>query len=178
MKQQRRFSASVSTDKHGLVVIGGESNSKTRSTSIETLKDKEWTELGQSDSLEISRHCAATVNQGNDIFLIGGHYKEQRFSDQVIKLVLNKNNKIEIINVKGTKMKHGREFHNCAFVDKENIIVVGGRNHSGTLNSVEVFNARTLRWTAPSQCQLNFSISHAQLISVQDQKGKLAVLLK
>ena len=56
MKKIRRFSAAVSSEAYGLVATGGESNSKTRHSSIEHLRGNIWIEL-PGTLLKISRHC-------------------------------------------------------------------------------------------------------------------------
>ena len=161
MKNNRRFSASVSTENLGLVVIGGESDSKTRHSSVEFLMGDTWKEL-PSAKLKISRHCAVSVNE-NDVYIIGGHFEDQPFSKNVF--VLNMRAGGNISPVKGSPIKHGRQFHACGKVGKDRIIVAGGRNYQGLLRSVEVFNLRTLRWTEPIHIQLKDGISHAQFIS-------------
>ena len=159
MKTQRRFSASVSTEAYGLIVIGGESNSKERLSSVEYLRDETWEEL-IGVQLQISRHCAVFMN-GIGIYVIGGHFENQPFSGKVFLLDLRES---KARPVKDTLMKNGRQFHSCANMGKDRIIVAGGRNHLGFLKSVEVLNLRTLKWTEPKHLQLNIGISHAQLI--------------
>ena len=156
----RRFTAAVSTEAFGLVATGGESDSKTRHSSIEHLKGKTWREL-PGTLPKISRHCAATLN-GNDIFIIGGHLEDKPFSDEVYVINIRAN---ITKRAKGSSMRHGRQFHSCATFGQDKIIVVGGRNCQGLLSSVEVFSIRTTQWTEPKQLQLKFGIAHAQLIS-------------
>ena len=160
MNNNRRFSASVSTESLGLVVIGGESDSKARHSSVEFLMGDTWKELS-SAKLKISRHCAVSIND-EEIYIIGGNLEDQPFSKNVFVLNMPAG---DISPVKGSSIKHGRQFHSCAKVGKDRIIVAGGRNYQGLLRSVEVFNLRTLRWTEPIHIQLKDVISHAQFIS-------------
>ena len=124
-----------------------------------------WKEL-PSAKLKISRHCAVSLND-YDVYIIGGHFEDQPFSKNVF--VLNMRAGGNISSVKGSPIKHGRQFHSCAKVGKDRIIVAGGRNYQGLLSSVEIFDIRTYRWTEPKQLQLQFGVSHAQLIP--DLKG-------
>ena len=159
MNKNRRFSATVSTMAFGVAVIGGESDSKTKPSSIEHFMGDSWKELPGA-KLKVSRHCAVSLN-GIDVFIIGGHLEDQPFSDRVFLLSTKTNN---IRPLKGSSMKRGRQFHACSNFDKDSIIVVGGRNYQGLLQSVEVFNLRTLMWTEPTNLQLSIGIAHAQLI--------------
>ena len=123
-----------------------------------------WIELAGT-LLKISRHCAVSLN-GIDIHIIGGHLEDKPFSDEVSVVNIRKN--ITRLT-KVSSMKHGRQFHSCAKFGQDRIIVVGGRNYQGLLSSVEIFDIRTYRWTEPKQLQLQFGVSHAQLIP--DLKG-------
>ena len=156
----RRFTAPASTEAYGLVVTGGETDSKTRHSSIEHLRGKTWKEL-PGTLPKISRHCAASIN-GNDIYIMGGHLENKPFSDEVF--VINIRANITIL-AKVSSMKHGRQFHSCTKFGQDRIIVAGGRNYQGLLSSVEVFSIKTTQWTEPKQLQLKFGIAHAQLIS-------------
>ena len=167
MNEIRRFSAAVSSETYGLVAIGGESDSKTRHSSIENLVGKTWKEL-PGNLPKISRHCAASLG-GNDIYIIGGHLEDKPFSDEVFLISMKAN-----ITRTAPPMKYGRQFHSCAKFGQDKIIVVGGRNYQGLLSSVEVFNTRAYLWTEPTQLQLQFGISHAQLIP--DLTGYLWIL--
>jgi len=160
MTKLRRFSETVSTAAFGLVVIGGESDSRARHSSIEYYQGTQWLELAKPQ-LQISRHCAVSFD-GKDIYIIGGHIEDQPFSNKVF--LLNMPTKT-IKELKGSFMKHGRQFHSCAVIDKDKIITVGGRDHLGFLPSVEVLNIGTLIWTEPKHLQLNTGIAHSQLIS-------------
>ena len=163
--KRRRFASTVKTRDGDLVVIGGESDSSsststTRHSSVEVLTDKTLSELPDV-KLQISRHCAVTLN-GIDIVVIGGHLDDAPFSRKTLMLRM-RGSSGKLIEL--APMKHGRQFHSCAAVEKDTIIVAGGRNYQGFMMSVEVFDVRLSRWTEPTQLQLKFGISQSQLVA-------------
>ena len=162
--KRRRFASTLKTRDGDLVVIGGESDSSststTRHSSVEVLTDKTLSELPDV-KLQISRHCAVTLN-GIDIVVIGGHLDDAPFSRKTLILRM-RDSSGKLIEL--APMKHGRQFPSCAAVEKDTIIVVGGRNYQGFMTSVEVFDVRLSRWTEPTQLQLKFGISQSQLVA-------------
>ena len=164
--KRRRFASTLKTRDGDLVVIGGESDSSstststTRHSSVEILTEKTWNELPDV-KLQISRHCAVTLN-GIDIVVIGGHLDDAPFSRKTLMLRMRgSSSKL----IEPAPMKHGRQFHSCAAVEKDTIIVVGGRNHQGFMTSVQMFDVRLSRWTDPTHLQLKFGISQSQLVA-------------
>lgn len=146
----------------GLVVIGGEADSKTRHSTVSTLRslDQEW-QLIPNLRIKVSRHCSVPVNS-REILVIGGLLDDQPFSDKVIKIDFETFEAFTLTS----RMKIGRQLHSCAVVDPKKIVVVGGRDYRGLVSSVEVFNVMTSTWTTPKYLELPQAIGYGQLIPV------------
>ena len=165
MEERRRFSSTVSLPRLGLVVIGGESDSRTRHSTMSALRSPAhgWKEI-LDFAAKVSRHCSVSFSS-SAIFVIGGFVEDQPFSDKVMKINLETLNAFTLTS----RMKTGRQLHSCAVVDSNKIIVVGGRNYRGLVSSVEVFNVMTSTWSSPKHLEFAQAPGYGQLVSVHGE---------
>ena len=140
-------------------MIGGESTSITRYSSIAILKDQNWT-IFANLSIPLSRHCSVIVND-RDIYMIGGYVDKDPFSGKTITFNLKSQNFYTI----RSEMKTGRQLHSCSVIDTNKIIAVGGHNFKGSLKTVEVFYTSTQRWTEFKSLEFKTGLGYGHLFS-------------
>ena len=125
-----------------------------------SLKNKNWEHLANLPN-PVSRHCTSKTKEEN-IYIIGGRQGTSHFSDETTEfnILTNKSSAI------GARLTRGRQFHSCAMLDENQIIVVGGRSERGALKTVETLDTRTSKkWIERKNLELPIAISYAQLVS-------------
>ena len=158
MDLRRRFASAAAIPGSGLVVIGGESDSRTRHSSVEILTDLKWTPLSNLPDT-ISRHCSVVLNH-QEVVIIGGFIGDDPFSGKA--LIFNPESGKSYPFSSG--LKTGRQLHDCALINRNKIVVVGGRSLTGFLRSIEVLNTVTGRWDELKHLELPMGGSFGRLL--------------
>ena len=82
--------------------------------------------------------CTGVINK--KVYLVGGYKEGEKFTSSVE--VVDKNFQI----TKASSMIVGRQLHGMCAFDNRYLIVAGGRNHTGTLKSCEIYDSFTDKW--------------------------------
>jgi hypothetical protein len=119
-----------------------------------------WKQVTQLDK-PVSRHCTIQAKE-DTIYIIGGLTESSSFSDETITFnILTKAS-----TTMRVKLNRGRQLHSCAWLNGNNIIVVGGRDARGPLKSVETLDTRTSKkWIERKNLELPLGISYAQIVT-------------
>jgi len=154
---KRHFLTLTQMPDSSVYAIGGENNGG-KLTSIEKFNGAEWTPY--SDHLSsVSHHCAVTLDE-KTILIIGGTVNSTPYSTETF-LFTPKAEGPQLD--KGSPLIHGRNFHSCARMKSNDIIVVGGCNHRSELASVEILRRRALKWNQGPE--LPIAISYASIVA-------------
>lgn len=84
-----------------------------------------------------SRHCIVRYSN-TSVFIIAGVIRSKSFSRQTFFYDLA----TQFLQM-GPSLHHGRQLHSCAMIDSKHVLVAGGRNFLGGLNSVEILDVTT-----------------------------------
>jgi N-acetylneuraminic acid mutarotase len=161
LPEKLRFASLTTLINSTNVIIGGEKDAKNLRSSIMSLNDSTWTQVGNL-SKPVSRHCTVVVKE-DTIYIIGGLTESSPFSEEIITFnPLNSES-----STLGVKLTRGRQLHSCARLNENHIIVVGGRDARGALKSGERLNlARTSKkWIQRKNLELPFGISYAHIVT-------------
>ena len=83
------------------------------------------------------RHCIVRYNS-TTILIMAGVISSKLFSQQTFFY-----NLATQVLQPGPNLNHGRQLHSCTMIDSKHVIVVGGRDYSGGLDSVEILDVGT-----------------------------------
>ena len=134
-----------------IYIIGGEENSSSLDTSEKLTKT--GFELIQMN-MKISRHCAMPI-EDTTIIIIGGIINERPFSNKTFLFDTLTNT-----FTTGPDLMKGRQLHSCARIDGDKLIIAGGKDLRGGLDSVEILDCKKGHWNeGPILPQAIFSAS-------------------
>jgi hypothetical protein len=88
--------------------------------------------------VSFSRHCSVKYND-TTILIIGGRVGDELFSSKAFFYSPNGGNAFKFGD--GPSLNLGRQFHTCSRLGSNTIVVAGGRNHWGGLDSVEILQS-------------------------------------
>jgi len=160
LPEKLRFASLTTLINSTNVIIGGEKDSKSLRSSIMSFNDTTWIPVGNL-TRPVSRHCTVQAKE-DTIYIVGGLTESSPFSDETVTFnILTKTS-----STMRVKLNRGRQLHSCARLNENHIIVVGGRNARGALNSVETLDTRTSqKLIEMKNLELPFGISYAQIVA-------------
>ena len=159
LPEKLRFATLTTLWNYTNVLIGGEKDPKNLSNSVMSLDNKAWTLITHLVK-PVSRHCTVVVKE-DTIYIIGGLTETSLFSKETISFdtLTKTTSTIE------AKMNRGRQLHCCAMLNRNHIIVVGGRDARGALKSAETLDtSKSNKWIENKNLELPHGISYAQLV--------------